>query len=132
MQRKHEDLLHARRMGCSGDLNTPTRGVLGAVFRDVKVDDEPRAPCGEKSAEKHRDTEQLDGESKATGGPSGAKVEVYLQMLDEDKGRERVEESELAHLGEGQACVQAGEPIRHGFCTNEQDPREALGIEMKS
>lgn len=52
--------------------------------------------------------------------------------MDKDQGRESVEESELAHLGGGQACVQAGEPVRHGVCTNEQDPGEALGIELKS
>lgn len=52
--------------------------------------------------------------------------------MDEDRGREDVEEPESPNLGEGQACVQVGNPVQHGGYAEEQDPVEALGVELES
>lgn len=52
--------------------------------------------------------------------------------MDEDRGREDVEEPESPNLGDGQACVQVGHPVQHGGYAEEQDPLEALGVELES
>jgi len=104
--------------------------VLGFVRRNVEVQDEHHAPRADKRADNQDEAEQLDKETQSSDCPDGAEVEVHLQVVDKDQGRERMEKPELARLEEGQARVQVRNP-GSGEIVEEQNDEEALGVEPK-
>lgn len=94
MRQESEASVPATKLGCSCDLTTLVHSVLDVVCQHVKGDDKPCAPHPNKCADKQDEAEQFDGESNTAGGSDGAKVKVQFQKVDEDQGRESVEEPE--------------------------------------